>query len=112
LLQKVLDEPLPEVPQDLKNRKKRWISCTVKNATQFDIEYQGEFFASGRFWRAPEDIPPFSQVTFFTCENDWSIDPTRGLDTRGGCAFQLRVDRRNDFDFATVRRALITSSLG
>ena len=54
-------------------RKRRWITVTMANLTEFNIEPVSNWFDSGRFWEAPSTCNPWAGTTFSGCEKDGSI---------------------------------------
>ncbi|KDQ13439.1 hypothetical protein BOTBODRAFT_66681 [Botryobasidium botryosum FD-172 SS1] len=91
----VVAKPLPSPPPGLED-KRRWIQCTVKNATQFNILFQGTYLDSGRYWDAPGSIAPFHTMTFSGCNGDYSIF----TGVSGGNAFSITLDHNTTWDFA------------
>ncbi|RPD55160.1 hypothetical protein L226DRAFT_616190 [Lentinus tigrinus ALCF2SS1-7] len=85
---------IPEPAKDLKS-KTRWIQCTLKNETQFDVLLQGTYFDSGRYWDAPGSFGEFSQLVFSCCNQD--LEPAG---VSGGTAFRLSLDTKHYYDFA------------
>lgn len=91
----VAQKIIPDAPKDLKD-KYRWIQCTVKNETQFDLLLEGTYFDSGRYWTAPGSIGNFDQLVFSCCNGDNSI--LTGVS--GGNALRLSLDSEHYYDFA------------
>ena len=75
----------PIIPKELKNSKERYVSVTVFNQTQYKLHLVDDYFDSGRFWDAPKDVNPFSQISFTGCEVNTSI--LTGVS--GGAHFKL-----------------------
>ncbi|KAI0727562.1 hypothetical protein C8Q72DRAFT_886421 [Fomitopsis betulina] len=48
----VASKLIPETPKELKD-KFRWVKCTIKNETQFDVLLEASHFDSGRYWTPP-----------------------------------------------------------
>ncbi|KAI0295286.1 hypothetical protein BC826DRAFT_291736 [Russula brevipes] len=84
---------IPEPPKNLKD-KFRWLQCTVKNETQFDILLMNTYFDSGRYWTAPGSFNPFEQLVFSCCNGDGSIL----TGATGGTAFRLWLDDKHCYD--------------
>ncbi|KAK3367940.1 hypothetical protein B0H63DRAFT_529646 [Podospora didyma] len=98
LAKKVADtisQLIPEVPATLKE-KYRWIQCTVRNETEFDILLQGTYFDSGKYWDPPSNIKPFEQMAFAGSNGDHTV--LTGVS--GGTSFRLSLDTHHYFDFA------------
>lgn len=91
---------IPTPPSGLTD-KHRWIQCTVKNQTQFDIVLNGTYFDSGKYWDAPGNIPPFAQMAFSCCNGDNTI--LTGVS--GGNQFQVMVDENTPYKFSLVSLA-------
>jgi hypothetical protein len=54
---------IPDTPKEL-TEKARWMTLTVFNQSQYQLVYDGgSYFNSGRMWKAPTTVPPFSQMT-------------------------------------------------
>ena len=96
----VSNRPIEPPPQDLKE-KYRWIQCTLKNATQFDIVLTDTYFDSGRYWTAPASLGAFSQMTWSACNQDGSMF----TGATGGTAFRLSLDGEHQFDISLVSSA-------
>ncbi|KAI1783170.1 hypothetical protein LXA43DRAFT_1102884 [Ganoderma leucocontextum] len=78
----------PSPPPELQN-KYRWIQCTMKNETQFDLHFLDTYFDAGRYWAAPVGTtPPFTQTTWSACNNDLSI----ATGAVGGSTFRLDLN--------------------
>ncbi|KAG9008764.1 hypothetical protein FRB94_012988 [Tulasnella sp. JGI-2019a] len=77
-------QPVPPAPPELQT-KARWIHCTVRNETQFQLAPVSTYFYSGRFWDAPRSMTPTSLMVFTACNKDWSV----ATGVSGGTAFQL-----------------------
>ena len=92
---------IPDAPKDLKD-KFRWLQCTIKNETQFDLLLQGTYFDSGRYWDAPGGFGQFEQHVFTCCNGDHTIL----TGATGGTAFSLSLDENHKFDIALVRPIL------
>ncbi|KAF8803222.1 hypothetical protein BYT27DRAFT_7214790 [Phlegmacium glaucopus] len=93
-IKEVADMLIPDAPKELTD-KFRWLQCTVKNETQFQVLLQETYFDSGRYWDAPGTFGQFSQLVYSCCNDDNA--PT-GLS--GGTAFRLSLDDQHYFDFA------------
>jgi hypothetical protein len=89
---------IPEPPEDIKD-KSRWLQCTVKNETQFDILLIDTYFDSGRYWTAPGSFDPFAQLVFSCCNGD-------GDGVSGGTAFRLSLDGKHYYDVSIVSTIL------
>ncbi|KAF7794751.1 hypothetical protein EIP86_005889 [Pleurotus ostreatoroseus] len=68
----VTKKAVPEPTDGLKS-KTRWLQCTVKNETQFQILLNDSYIDSGRYYTAPGSIPPFNQMVFSCCNGDNSV---------------------------------------
>ena len=82
----------------------RWIQCTLKNETQFDILLLDTHFDSGRYYTAPGGFGPFSQLVFSAVSSGFLTGAT------GGTAFRVSLDDKEFFNFALVSGPLICSS--
>ena len=51
---------IPPPPKDLTS-KHRWLQCTVKNETQFDVLLLDTYFDSGRYWTSPGGFGSFAR---------------------------------------------------
>ncbi|KAF3933740.1 hypothetical protein ABW19_dt0206325 [Dactylella cylindrospora] len=91
----IADKKTPDAGSSLKE-KTRWIQCTVKNATQFNILLEGNYFGSGRYEQAPASIDPFTQMTFSCCNGDNTI--MTGVS--GGTSFRVTLDDNVSYPFA------------
>ena len=78
--------------------KFRWIQCTVKNETQFDLLLHETHFDSGRYWTAPGSTGPFTQMQFSCCNGDSTIL----TGATGGTAFRVSLDDKHYFDISLV----------
>ncbi|KAI0373241.1 hypothetical protein BV20DRAFT_1050152 [Pilatotrama ljubarskyi] len=85
----------PPPPPGIKD-KYRWLQGTIKNETQFQIQLIDSYFDSGRYWTAPTDIAPFTQMTFSCCNSDGSF--LTGV--AGGTAFRIIMNESVHYDFA------------
>ncbi|RPB20558.1 hypothetical protein L211DRAFT_852270 [Terfezia boudieri ATCC MYA-4762] len=87
----VIPTPAREVQE-----KHRWMQCTIKNETQFQIVYEATHFDSGRFWDAPGGADSFKQMSFSVCNGDNTI--LTGVS--GGSTLKLHLDETHSFVFA------------
>jgi hypothetical protein len=92
------DMPIPAPPKELTD-KFRWLQCTVKNETQFQVFLLDTYLQSGRYWNAPSDFGQFDQLVYCCCSDDYA--PTG---VSGGTAFRLRLDDQHYFNFALVSK--------
>ncbi|KAI0713533.1 hypothetical protein C8Q76DRAFT_796493 [Earliella scabrosa] len=92
---KVAGELIPSPPTDLKD-KFRWVQCTVKNETQFDVLLLDTHFDSGRYWTSPGGFGSFSQMAFSACNGDHTFM----TGATGGTAFRLSLDDQHYYDFS------------
>ena len=74
----------------------RWIQCTLKNETQFQITVLDSYFNSGRYWDSLTTVNPFAQMGFSLCSSHGSI--LTGVS--GGTAFRTTMNEPVHFDFA------------
>lgn len=86
---------VPSAPDDLR-KKYRWLQPTIKNETEFDIFFDGTYFSSGRYYRGPQTIAPFTASHFSACNQDGSIL----TGATGGAAFHIQLDKNHRYDFA------------
>ncbi|CDO68907.1 hypothetical protein BN946_scf185000.g50 [Trametes cinnabarina] len=88
----------PPPLNDLKN-KFRWLQCTLKNETQFDVLLTDTYFESGRYWEWPHGSMGEFEQTIFSCTND---DHTVLTGVAGGTAFRIVIDQSMSmhYDFA------------
>ena len=92
---------IPEPPKQLTD-KFRWVQCTIKNETQFDLLLQGTYFDSGRYWDAPGSFGSFNQMVFSCCNGDHTV--MTGV--TGGTEFRLSLDDQHYYDIALVSNVL------
>jgi hypothetical protein len=95
--QKVASKPTPP-PADALREKTRWLQCTLKNQTQFNILLLNTYFDSGRYWDAPGGARTFTQDVFSVCNGDNSVF----TGVSGGTAYRIALDNNTQFDFAIV----------
>lgn len=88
---------IPTPPKELEE-KHRWMQCTIKNETQFQLVYQETYFNSGKFWNAPGGAGAFKPMDFGVCNHDNSI--MTGVS--GGSTLKLHLDETHSFVFAIV----------
>ncbi|GJE99081.1 hypothetical protein PsYK624_153220 [Phanerochaete sordida] len=91
----VAKQVVPAPSADLKD-KHRWVQCTVKNETQFDLLLEDTYFDSGRYWTAPGGFSGFAQMVFSCCNGDNTV--LTGVS--GGCAFRISLDDQNYYDIS------------
>ena len=82
-----MSSAIPSPPAELSD-KHRSVSVTIFNQTQYELHYEGAYFDSGRFWTAPTNIAPFSELTFSGCDKDGSV----GTGVSGGAVFHIQAD--------------------
>lgn len=113
---RVARELIPSPPAGLM-AKFRWLECTIKNETQFDVFLLDTHFDSGRYWTSPGGFSPFALTTFSACNGD----NTFFTGATGGNAFRLTLDDNTHFDFSlgwtspaagTYKTAVVESSKG
>ncbi|KAI0373243.1 hypothetical protein BV20DRAFT_1050153 [Pilatotrama ljubarskyi] len=91
----VASKPIPKPASDLQE-KYRWLQCTLKNETQFDIVLLDTYFDSGRYWTAPGNVNAFDQMVWSACNRDDSVF----TGVAGGTGFRIMMDANNYHDFA------------
>ncbi|KAF7969296.1 hypothetical protein HWV62_22427 [Athelia sp. TMB] len=91
----VAAELIPAPPTELKE-KFRWLQCTIKNETQFDVLLQGTYFDSGRYWTAPGSFSSFAQMVFSCCNGDHTVM----TGATGGTALRVSLDDKHFYDVA------------
>ncbi|GJE99082.1 hypothetical protein PsYK624_153230 [Phanerochaete sordida] len=92
---KVAAEIIPDPPKTLQD-KHRWVQCTIKNETQFDLLLENTYFDSGRYWTAPGGFSGFQQMVFSGCNGDGTV--LTGVS--GGCAFRISLDDQHYYDIS------------
>ncbi|KAI0713532.1 hypothetical protein C8Q76DRAFT_693423 [Earliella scabrosa] len=92
-IDKVVQEPIPDPSTELMDQY-RWIQCTLKNETQFDVLPLDTYMDSGRYWAAPDRLAPFTQMTFSACDQGIFSGAT------GGTAFRVWLDGEHYYDFS------------
>ncbi|KAF8544609.1 hypothetical protein BDD12DRAFT_814930 [Trichophaea hybrida] len=91
----VASKETPDVGSELKE-KTRWLQCTTKNQTQFNILLENTYFDSGRYWDTPGSIDPFTQDVFSLCNGDNSAF----TGVSGGTSYKIVIDSQHTFHFA------------
>ncbi|KAI0295281.1 hypothetical protein BC826DRAFT_968528 [Russula brevipes] len=94
-ISEVAGKIIPAPPKDL-TEKFRWIQCTIKNESQFDVLLMNTYFDSGRYWDAPGSFNQFDQSVFSCCNGDSTI--LTGVS--GGTAFRISLDDTHYYDIA------------
>jgi hypothetical protein len=93
---KDMSNEIPAPSADLKD-KDRWMTVTIFNQTQFNIIWTGgDYFSSGRFWKAPTNVGPFDSMTFSVCDKNASL--LTGCS--GGAAFSIQLSNGSTVPFA------------
>lgn len=91
------EKSVPDASSTVKN-KHRWIQCTIKNKTQFQIVLLDTYWSSGRYDLAPGGASAFGQIVFDGCNGDNTI--LTGVS--GGNSFRIVLDATHSFDLAFV----------
>ena len=105
LAPQVAEKIIPTPAKELKD-KNRWIQCTLKNETQFDVLLLDTYFDSGRYWTSPGGFGPFQQMAFTACNGDNTIF----TGATGGTAFRLSLDDKHYYDFSLVSNSRIPTN--